>query len=248
MRRKLAAGNWKMNGNAALMEELRTLAKGQDDSAPQIIICPPATLLTTACEITKGSDVEIGGQDCHANENGAHTGDIAAPMIAETGATAVIIGHSERRADHSETNEQVRAKVEAARAAGLLAILCIGESEAERLSPDTLDIIATQLDASLPDSATADTVVIAYEPIWAIGTGRVPTLEQIVETHDMIRDRLVARFGTEGQNMRVLYGGSVKPGNAAEIFTAENVDGALVGGASLTAADFQPIIDALAAS
>ena len=169
-------------------------------------------------------------------------------MVKETGAGAVIVGHSERRADHGETNADIRAKVQAAWAENLLPILCIGESEAERTGPDTLAIIAAQLDASMPNGATGKTLVVAYEPIWAIGTGRVPTLEQIIETHDMIRAELTKRFGAEGDKIRILYGGSVKANNAAEIFTAENVDGALVGGASLKAADFQPIIDALQAS
>lgn len=248
MRRKLAAGNWKMNGDATLMGELATLAQAQRNDGPDILICPPATMLAQAVQTTQNSPVRIGGQDCHTAPKGAHTGDIAARMIKDTGASAVIIGHSERRADHHETNADVRAKAQAARAAGLLAVLCIGESEAERTGPDTLDIIAAQLDASMPDGATGDTLVIAYEPIWAIGTGRVPTQDQIIETHDMIRAELVKRFGAEGDAIRILYGGSVKPGNAAEIFTAQNVDGALVGGASLKAADFQPIIDALAAS
>ncbi|GGX47173.1 triosephosphate isomerase [Tateyamaria omphalii] len=248
MRRTLAAGNWKMNGTPEMLAELATLTGGASDTAPQIIICPPAPLLTRAAEATANSPVDIGGQDCHANAKGAHTGDVAASMLKDAGASAVIVGHSERRADHHETNAQVRAKAEAAYAAGLTAIICIGESEEERLGPDCLDIIAAQLDGSAPDSATAENTVIAYEPIWAIGTGRVPTMEQIVETHDMIREKLINRFADQGENMRVLYGGSVKPTNAAEIFQAENVDGALVGGASLKAADFQPIIDALAAS
>ena len=248
MRRKLAAGNWKMNGDSALLGELGTLAQGQGDSAPQIIICPPAPLLTRAVDATQNSPIDIGGQDCHAHTSGAHTGDTSAPMIAETGATCVIVGHSERRAAHHETNADIRAKAEAAWAAHLTAILCIGESEAEREGPDTLSIIAAQLDASTPDGATGSNTVLAYEPIWAIGTGKVPSLDQIIETHDMIRTELKNRFGDEGDKIRILYGGSVKPTNAAEIFQAENVDGALVGGASLKAADFQPIIDALAAS
>jgi triosephosphate isomerase len=192
--------------------------------------------------------VDIGGQNCHANASGAHTGDIAASMLKDAGASAVIVGHSERRADHGETGAQVRAKAEAAYGAGLTAIICIGESEDQRLGPDCLDIIAQQLNGSTPDTATAANTVIAYEPNWAIGTGRVPTMEQIIETHDMIRDKLTTRFGDAGAQMRVLYGGSVKPANAADIFKAQNVDGALVGGASLKASDFQPIIDALAAS
>ncbi|MFL4471436.1 triose-phosphate isomerase [Tateyamaria armeniaca] len=248
MARTLAAGNWKMNGDAGLMDELATLAAHQGEDGPDVLICPPATMLAQAVAATKDSRVAVGGQDCHAAASGAHTGDVSAAMIRDTGASAVIVGHSERRADHHESNADIRAKAQAAWAAGLLPILCIGESEAERMGPDTLDIIAAQLDASVPDGATGETLVIAYEPIWAIGTGRVPTLEQIVETHDMIRARLVARFGDEGDKIRILYGGSVKPTNAAEIFTAKNVDGALVGGASLKASDFQPIIDALAAA
>jgi len=246
MRRKLAAGNWKMNGTPAMLDGLATLT--QTGNAPQILICPPAPLLSRAAQATAGSPVEIGGQDCHANASGAHTGDSAATMLKDAGATAVIVGHSERRTDHGETNAQVRSKASAAHAAGLTAIICIGESEAECLGPDCLNIIATQLDGSTPDTPTANNTVIAYEPIWAIGTGRVPTLDQIIETHDMLRAKLTARFGAQGTDMRLLYGGSVKPGNAAEIFTAENVDGALVGGASLKPDDFQPIIDALAAS
>ena len=251
MRRKLAAGNWKMNGDSGLLAELETLARGQSDKtnqAPQIVICPPHTLLGQAATKIQGSSIEIGGQDCHTQTKGAYTGDIAASMIAETGATHVIVGHSERRDGHGETNEMVRDKAQAAWAAGLTAILCIGESEAERASDQTLAIIAAQLQASLPDAATAANTVVAYEPIWAIGTGKVPTLDQIIETHDMLRAELIDRLGTEGSKIRLLYGGSVKPTNAAEIFQAENVDGALVGGASLKAADFQPIIDALAAS
>jgi triosephosphate isomerase len=248
MRRKLAAGNWKMNGDAALLGELATLAGQQGPDAPQIVICPPHTLLTAAAQSTKGSQIEIGGQDCHSAAKGAHTGDVAASMIAETGASHVIVGHSERRDSHAETSETVRAKAQAAWAAGLTAIICIGESEAERAGAQTLDIIAAQLQASLPDDATAANTVIAYEPIWAIGTGKVPTLDQITQTHDMLRAQLVTRLGAQGDAIRLLYGGSVKPTNAAEIFQAKNVDGALVGGASLKASDFQPIIDALAAA
>lgn len=246
MRRKLAAGNWKMNGDAALLAELETLAGQQAEDGPEILICPPHPLLAHAVAITDGSPIGVGAQDCHAAENGAFTGDVAAPMIAATGARAIIVGHSERRAGHHESDADVRAKAEAAWAAGLIAILCIGESEAERLNEGTLDIIKAQLTASTPDGATGENLVVAYEPIWAIGTGRVPSLDQIVETHDMLRAALVSRFGPDGEQIRILYGGSVKPSNAAEIFTAENVDGALVGGASLKAFDFQPIIDALA--
>ncbi|WP_299627050.1 triose-phosphate isomerase [uncultured Tateyamaria sp.] len=248
MARKLAAGNWKMNGDLALVDGLATLAGNQSTDAPQIVICPPHTLLAQAAKACENSAVEIGGQDCRAEAKGAYTGDIAASMIAETGATHVIVGHSERRDGHHETNPDIRAKAQAAWAAGLTAILCIGESEAEREGSDTLTIIADQLQASLPDNATAENTVIAYEPIWAIGTGKVPTLAQIIETHDMLRAELTARLGDEGAKITLLYGGSVKPTNAAEIFQAENVNGALVGGASLKPTDFQPIIDALAAS
>lgn len=248
MRRKLAAGNWKMNGDTALLDELSRLAKTQATDGPQIIICPPAPLLIPAVAAAGNGSITIGAQDCHPAASGAHTGDVSARMVKDSGAQAVIVGHSERRAAHHESDADIRAKTQAAWAAGLLPILCIGESEAERNGPDTLAIIAAQLDASMPDGATGDTLVIAYEPIWAIGTGRVPSFDQIVETHDMIRAKLTERFGSEGDKIRILYGGSVKPGNAAEIFAAENVDGALVGGASLKADDFQPIIDALAAS
>lgn len=248
MRRKLAAGNWKMNGDADLLGELGTLAGAQGDDAPEILICPPYPFLAHAVALSDGSAVGIGAQDCHASASGAFTGDVSAPMLAELGAQAVIVGHSERRQGHGETDADIRAKAEAVWAAGLTAILCIGESEEERLGNATLEIIAAQLNASTPDGATADKLVIAYEPIWAIGTGRVPTMEQITQTHDMIRDELIDRFGDEGAMISVLYGGSVKASNAAEIFTAENVDGALVGGASLKAADFQPIIDALKAA
>lgn len=237
-----------MNGDTDLLGELATLAGNQTSQAPQIVICPPHTLLTQATITVQNSAVEIGGQDCHALAKGAYTGDVAATMVAETGASHVIVGHSERRDGHGETSETVRAKAQAAWAAGLTAIVCIGESEAERAGTQTLAIIGAQLQASLPDGATAANTVVAYEPIWAIGTGKVPTLAQIIETHDMLRAELTERLGKQGDSIRLLYGGSVKPTNAAEIFQAENVDGALVGGASLKAADFQPIIDALAAS
>ncbi|MEL6648724.1 MAG: triose-phosphate isomerase, partial [Pseudomonadota bacterium] len=186
--------------------------------------------------------------DCHSETSGAHTGDISAAMIADLGATHVILGHSERRADHGEDSEDVREKARAALKAGLTAIICVGESEAQRLAKNTLDIIGGQLAISVPDASTAANTVIAYEPVWAIGTGRTATTEEIDEVHDFIRARLIERFGDEGANISLLYGGSVKPANAAEIFATDNVDGALVGGASLKAEDFVPIIKALAAS
>ncbi len=249
MRRKLAAGNWKMNGICAGLTELERLAMAHANAGVDILICPPATLLHRAAHSTKDTGIRIGGQDCHASDTGAHTGDISAQMLGDAGATAVIVGHSERRADHDERNEDVRAKAKAAIEAGLTAVICLGESLAQREAANTLDIIAGQMSGSIPDLATGETVVIAYEPIWAIGTGKVPTLDQIGEVHDFIRARLERRFGAGvGRSIRLLYGGSVKPGNAAEIFAVPNVDGALVGGASLKADDFSPIISALEAS
>lgn len=249
MRRKLAAGNWKMNGLEAGLSELATLAKTHSDASVDILICPPATLLHRASQATNGTVLSVGGQDCHAQAAGAHTGDISADMLIDAGATAVIVGHSERRDDHDERNEDVRAKAKAAIDAGLTAVICLGESLAQREAANTLDIIAGQMSGSIPDLATGENVVIAYEPIWAIGTGKVPTLEQIGEVHDFIRARLERRFGEGvGRSIRLLYGGSVKPGNAADIFAVPNVDGALVGGASLKADDFSPIISALEAS
>ncbi|NVK15422.1 MAG: triose-phosphate isomerase, partial [Rhodobacteraceae bacterium] len=243
MRRKLAAGNWKMNGTGASLAELAALAESHARPAADILICPPATLLSRAADTAQGSTVAIGGQDCHANTSGAHTGDLSAAMLKDAGASAVILGHSERRADHGETDAQVRAKAEAAIGEGLVAVICIGETLAEREAGDTLKVAGTQLAGSVPASATGENTVIAYEPVWAIGTGKVPTLEQIAEVHDFLRAELTTRFGAEtADSIRLLYGGSVKPSNAAEIFAVSNVDGALVGGASLKAADFSPII------
>ena len=246
MRRKLAAGNWKMNGLGADLAELERLAAAPAPSQTGRLICPPATLISRATLVA--GDIAIGGQDCHAARSGAHTGDISAEMLADCGATAVILGHSERREDHGETDATVAAKTLAAWDEGLLAVICIGETLAQRDSGETLALIGTQLAGSLPDGATGSNTVIAYEPVWAIGTGRVPTLDQIAEVHDFIRTTLTERFGDEGHGFRILYGGSVKPGNAAEIFSVANVDGALVGGASLKADDFQAIIDALDAA
>ncbi len=247
MRRKLAAGNWKMNGTGAELAELAALA--QSHPAPEgtdILICPPATLLSRAADTTRGGPVQVGGQDCHAAASGAHTGDLSAAMLLDAGASAVILGHSERRADHGETDAIVLAKAEAAMAAGLLAVVCLGETLEEREAGKTLSVVGTQLAGSVPEGASGATLVVAYEPVWAIGTGKVPTLEQIGEVHDFLRAELTSRFGAEtAEGIRLLYGGSVKPGNAAEIFAVSNVDGARVGGASLTAADFSPIISAL---
>ena len=241
--KKLAAGNWKMNGLTASLAVLDELAAR--DNGCEVLICPPATLITAA--VAHSGDIAIGGQDCHPAEAGAHTGDISAAMLADAGASHVITGHSERRADHGETDAMIAAKTKAAHEAGLIAIVCIGETGAQRDAGDTLDVIAAQLAGSVPDCATARNTVIAYEPVWAIGTGLTPTAAQIAEVHALIRDALAARF-TDGADMTLLYGGSVKPGNAAEIFAIPHVNGALVGGASLKAVDFGPIIDALAAA
>lgn len=246
MRRKLAAGNWKMNGAQADLAQIEALCRAHDGAAVDVLICPPATLIAAACATCKGGTTGIGGQDCHAEAAGAHTGDISARMLRDAGASAVILGHSERRMNHGETSDMVRAKARAAHAEGLMAIICVGESLQEREGERTLDVIGAQLSASLPDSATGENTVIAYEPCWAIGTGLTPSTAQIGEVHDFIRTELKQRFGQDtARGMRLLYGGSVKPGNAADIFAVENVDGALVGGASLTCDDFSPIINAL---
>jgi len=245
MRRKLAAGNWKMNGTSASLAEVEALKAAHPTPAVDILLCPPATLIDRFAAVTKGSAIATGGQDCHAKVSGAHTGDISAEMLVDAGATAVIVGHSERRADHGETDAMVAAKAEAAHGAGLLAVICLGESLEQREAGETLAIIGAQLAGSVPEGATGANTVIAYEPIWAIGTGKIPTIEQIAEVHDFLRAELVNRFAAEGSAMRLLYGGSVKPSNATEIFAVVNVDGALVGGASLKAADFSPIIAAL---
>ncbi|MFN3260024.1 MAG: triose-phosphate isomerase [Pikeienuella sp.] len=237
-RRILIAGNWKMNGLAAAAAEIDAIAAGAPEG-PELVICPPATLLSRLA----GRGVALGGQDCHAAANGAHTGDISAGMLADAGACAVILGHSERRADHGETDEAVREKALAARSAGLLALICVGETEAERDAGEALAVVTRQIDGSVPDGAKAADTVIAYEPVWAIGTGRTPSVPEVEEVHGAIRARLRARFGAEGEAMRVLYGGSMKPGNAAELLAAADVDGGLVGGASLKAADFLAIAD-----
>jgi triosephosphate isomerase len=242
--KKLAAGNWKMNGSAAALSQVQALLAAHPAPSCEMLLCPPATLIAQMSAAARGSALKIGGQDCHPKPSGAHTGDLSAPLLKDAGASHVILGHSERRADHLETDALVRAKAEAALATGLITIICVGETEAQRDAGQTLNIIGAQLTASLPDTATAATVVIAYEPVWAIGTGRTPTLGQIAEVHAFLRARLTERFPDAAQ-MRLLYGGSVKPSNAAEIFAVPHVDGALVGGASLLAADFGAIVAAL---
>jgi len=243
--RPLVAGNWKMNGLSASVEELRRIAAGAGAiTRADAMVCPPATLVASFAAAAKGTTLRVGGQDCHAAASGAHTGDIAAEMLADAGAAAVIVGHSERRADHQETDSDVRAKAEAAWRAGLTAIVCVGEQRAEREAGKTLDVVGGQLAGSLPDGAAAANLVVAYEPVWAIGTGLTPTAADVAEVHAFIRDHLVKRFGAGGRGMRILYGGSVKPSNAVELMGVANVNGALVGGASLKAVDFLGILAA----
>ena len=246
--RKLAAGNWKMNGVAASLAEVTALIAAQGDPACEMLLCPPATLLAQMNWAAKGSKLALGGQDCHPDAAGAHTGDISASMLKDAGAAYVILGHSERRADHGETDALVKAKAEAALAAGLVAIVCVGETLAMRDAGTTLDVVGGQIAGSLPAGGSASNLVVAYEPVWAIGTGRTPTIAQIAEVHAFIRAQLTAALGAEAAGVRVLYGGSVKPSNAAEIFAVRDVDGALVGGASLKAVDFSAIVAALSAA
>lgn len=245
-RRKMAAGNWKMNGTSAALTEVAALLKSHPDPACDILLCPPATLLAQMAWKIGDGGIGLGGQDCHAEAAGAHTGDISAAMLADAGAGHVILGHSERRTDHGEDNDTVRRKARSALAAGLKLVICVGETLSEREAANTLDIIGGQLAGSIPDLVTGENLVVAYEPVWAIGTGKVATLEQIGDVHDFIRTRLERRLGEGvGRSTRILYGGSVKASNAADIFGVSNVDGALVGGASLKAEDFSPIIAAL---
>lgn len=248
MRRKLAAGNWKMNGLAAALAEVDALVAAHPAPGCEVLICPPAMLIhQVAAQVgARAGAIAVGGQDCHAAASGAHTGDISALMLRDAGASHVILGHSERRADHFETDALVRAKAGAALAAGLVAIVCVGETGAEREAGRTLSVVARQLAGSVPEAAISGGLVVAYEPVWAIGTGRTPTLAEIAEVHNMMRAELAGRFGADAAGrIPLLYGGSVKPDNAAAIFAVPNVDGALVGGASLKAADFSAIISAL---
>jgi triosephosphate isomerase len=239
-RRPLVAGNWKMNGLRASAGELETIIAGAR-ALPNadFIVCPPATLVARFAALAQGSRVAIGGQDCHAEPAGAYTGDIAAEMLKDAGAGAVIVGHSERRHYHGETDAMVRAKALAARRAGLLAIICVGETRAERDAGKTQAVVRAQLDGSLPDGFCD--FVVAYEPVWAIGTGVTPTQNDVADIHRFIRENLCARYGDAGQGIRILYGGSVKPGNAKELLGIDNVDGALIGGSSLKADEFLAI-------
>jgi triosephosphate isomerase (TIM) len=246
--RPLIAGNWKMHGLRADGSALaRAVAEGAGGGAgaAELLVCPPFTLLREVGAALEGGPVAVGAQDCHAAAKGAHTGDVSAPMLRDAGARFVILGHSERHADHGEGDAAVLAKAEAAIAAGLVPVVCVGESEGERLAGDAEAVVTRQLDGSLPEAFAASGGVVAYEPVWAIGTGRTPTEAEIAAMHAAIRARLRARFGEAGGRLRILYGGSVKPANAAPILALENVDGALVGGASLVAADFLAIAAAV---
>ncbi|MGI9351319.1 MAG: triose-phosphate isomerase [Rhizobiaceae bacterium] len=237
----LVAGNWKMNGFRNSLTELSVMDAGYDLPMREhldMLVCVPSTLIYTAAQQCVGSQIQIGGQDCHFNQVGAHTGDISAEMIADCGGTAVIVGHSERRTDHGETSEVVKAKAEAGMRGCLTVIVCIGETQAQRETGETLAVLKDQLDGSMPDNSDSKNVVVAYEPVWAIGTGLIPSVTDIAEAHAFMRENLANRFANEGTSMRLLYGGSVKPGNAVELMGIDNVDGALVGGASLKAADF----------
>jgi len=241
--RPLIAGNWKMNGLKASVAEFDAMLAGAGAFAGKadLLVCPPATLIAAFADKAKGNGVAVGAQDCHPNASGANTGDLSAEMLKDAGATAIIVGHSERRADHGESDALVRRKAEAAWRAGLTAIVCIGETRGQRDAGHTLDICGGQLKGSLPDGATAANLVVAYEPVWAIGSGLTPTTADVEEVHRFIRKALTDRFKAEGDRMRVLYGGSVKPSNAKELMAVANVNGALVGGASLKAADFLAI-------
>jgi triosephosphate isomerase len=244
----LVAGNWKMNGLGASLSELQALQK-RLAQAPvteaDVMVCPPATLLAQAKYGLRGSTIALGAQDCHSLPSGAHTGDISAEMLKDAGATAVIVGHSERRTDHAESDALVNAKAKAAFRAGLLAIICIGETEAQRREGETLEIVRRQLQGSVPQESKASNVVIAYEPVWAIGTGLTPTPADVAEVHGFIREQLSGVLGeAESGRIRILYGGSVKPANASELLFVPNVNGALVGGASLKADDFYAILSA----
>ena len=246
--RPLVAGNWKMNAPSGYRAEATKVlaAIAAKPAGCDVLICPPATLIIELAIKFHGSAIATGGQDCHANPSGAHTGDISAEMLAAAGARYVIVGHSERRADHAETDAIVRAKALAAHRAGLIAIVCVGETIGQRKAGQTVAIVATQLAGSVPDGATAANTIVAYEPVWAIGTGLTPTAADVAEVHGALRAQLTQRFATNGTMMRLLYGGSVKPSNAAELMAVANVNGALAGGASLKADDFLGIIAAYA--
>ena len=246
MIKPLVAGNWKMNGNTAMLREPRLLAGMMRDVKTKcdILICPPAILTRRIKGVLSGSKIKVGGQDCHSAASGAHTGDISAEMLKDAGATYVIVGHSERRTNHQETDATVAAKAKAAHRAGLIAIICIGETLDQRKAGQTLSVLTEQLKGSIPEGSTASNTVVAYEPVWAIGTGLTASTAEVAEAHTHVRSDLGKIMGDEGAKTRILYGGSVKPSNAIELMGAANVNGALVGGASLKAADFIGIIKA----
>ncbi|MBX2830972.1 MAG: triose-phosphate isomerase [Rhodospirillales bacterium] len=248
-RRPLIAGNWKMNclraDGLVLASALAAKAAEKGSLDCDVLVCPPATLLSEVVGTTHNSPVAVGGQDCHAATSGAHTGDIAAAMLADVGASYVLVGHSERRADHGESSTVIRQKAIAAHDAGLIAVVCVGETEQERDLGATLSVVNGQVAVSVPDGASAKNTVIAYEPVWAIGTGRTASVAEVAEVHAAIRAELVKRF-EDGNEFRILYGGSVKPSNAAELLAVVDVDGALVGGASLKVDDFWKIIETCA--
>ena len=239
----LFAGNWKMNGVGKSLNEVAELAAVGIKPGSKVLICPPATLISRMSDALAETSIEVGGQNCHDKPSGAYTGEISANMLSDAGATHVILGHSERRQYCGESDSSVKAKVKAAWGAKLIAIVCIGETEEQRNNGETLTIVASQIDQSIPDGANSDNLVVAYEPVWAIGTGKTPALAQIAEVHEFIRNHCSARFGEdEGRRIRLLYGGSMNPGNSREILGLENVDGGLIGGASLKASDLLAII------
>lgn len=253
VRRSLLAGNWKMNGLRSALGEALAVDRavreaGMRPVAPEVVICPSATLLMVMSEVMGDGPLSFGGQDCHTAASGAFTGDISAEQLKDAGAAYVIVGHSERRTGHGENDRLVESKQEAAHRAGLTAIVCMGETEGQRRAGLTLDVIARQLSGSLAQGSKAANTVVAYEPVWAIGTGLTPTVDDVAAIHGAIRAGLVARFGIEGERMRIIYGGSVKPDNAASLLAIPDVDGALVGGASLKAADFLAILSAFGGS
>lgn len=244
LRTPLIAGNWKMNCLAVDAVALASDIAARAGEGADLLVCPPAVLIPAVVDALRDSRVAVGGQDCHYAASGPHTGDIAAEMLADAGCSYVIVGHSERRTDYGESNELVRAKAAAAHRAGLAAIICVGETLAERDAGRTLATISNQVEGSLPDAVGAANTVIAYEPVWAIGTGRTPTPGDIVEVHTHIRGYLQVRYGAQfAESIRILYGGSMKPGNAAELLAIDGVDGGLVGGASLSASDFLAIAE-----
>jgi triosephosphate isomerase len=247
LRRPLVAGNWKMNGLHEAISQIEAVARGYDAQLRKkldLVICPPATLLPLAAPIATKAQIALGGQDCHEAVSGAHTGDISAEMLKDAGAAYVIVGHSERRADHGESNALVRGKMSAALRAGLTPIVCAGETQAERERGDALNVVGAQIAGSIPPDAVPERFLIAYEPVWAIGTGLTPTVADVAEMHGFVRKQIDKALGAgAGARIRILYGGSVKPGNAVELMQVADVDGALVGGASLAAKDFLAIAD-----